>query len=101
MSLWEKTERKGTVTEDPQRRSPAGEESTEKELAQPLAAGSVLGLGASPLEQGILQRKILQRQSEEGHRSVPSVPLPYLDAIQRFFEQGEERGRGAESRSER
>jgi hypothetical protein len=83
MRTWEKAERKGSVTEgeDLQRRSPEG------------------GMGAE-VEQGILQRKIQQRQRDGGGSSVPSVPLPYLDAIQRLFEGGGAAPGGTESKSE-
>lgn len=96
MSIWEKAERKGSMAEgeaegeDSQRQPLEGGMGAEREVAQPLAAGGVLGLGAaaSPIEQGLLQRQIQQRQSDGGGTRVPSVPLPYLDAIQRFFEGG-------------
>jgi hypothetical protein len=92
MSTWEKTEHKSTVTEGEglQWRSPGGEAGTESEFAQPLAGGVGLGLGAaaSPVEQGLLQQKIQQRQSGGGSVNVPSVPLRYLDAIQCFLGEG-------------
>ncbi|HEX2572669.1 MAG TPA: DUF4157 domain-containing protein [Polyangia bacterium] len=93
MRTWEKTERKDAVTEG---------EDTERAPSQPLAVNRVLGLpaAASPVEHGILQWKIQQRQSDGGNLSVPDVSLPYLDAIQRSLEEGGAAPGGAESKSE-
>jgi hypothetical protein len=95
MSAWEKPGHKGTVAEgeDRQRR-----EGANPQLARPgmFGGGLVLGMGASPAERGILQRKIQRRlQERKRARSEHGGAVAALDV-----DAGRDRSPGAVQKKE-